>query len=237
MALRTHASAGIEAGDQFYLCAHDFKGRPRLTPRAIELGAASAVTGELVFRGFLVIVDDRVQLRGPAWELLQKVSSLRRTTAVRWMLEEIAAAPAIVVRDWITRIAPLAPEWIARRLEASGQVRKVVPPWFMFWQPAPRYVPLDINEPHKLGDHLGLALYGKSSLSVTDVFLAGLLQATQLHRTCIAGLTDLDEVIDRQVRVLTKSAHSQTRDRDASLSALLLRTRQLVDTAALAQTL
>lgn len=230
-------SSPRKMSDQFYLCAHDLRGRPRLTPRALELGVATAVLGDFVVDDYLEVVDDRVRLRERGWKRLEYPRRHQRPTVVRWLLEQISGSPTTELRDWITHIAPLAPEWIALRLEADGLVRRAKPGKFVFWRTTPRYVPVDLNAPNHLGDHLWVALRGRSPLAVVDVFLAGLLQATQLHRTVITELPHLDGLIDRQVHALIESTNAEYRARDTSLSALLTHTRQLVATAVLAQTL
>lgn len=222
--------------DQFHLCAHDLRGHPRLTPRALELGMATALLGDLVVDGYLKVVDDRVQLRERGWNRLQCPRLNQQPTIVQWVLEKISGSPTTDLRGSITEIAPRAPQLIARHLEADGLVRRVQPPWFALWRTTPRYAPMDLNGPNHLGDHLWTALQGRSSLSVGDVFLAGLLKATQLHRTVITELPHLDDLIDHQVRALTEPTHSQTHALNASLSALILSTQRLVDQAALAQT-
>lgn len=231
------ASSPRKMSDQIYLCAHDLRGRSRLTPRALQLGVGTAVLGDCVVDGYLEVVDGRFRLRERGWKRLGYPRPNGRPTVVRWVMEQIHGSPTTELRDWITHIASFAPELIAHRLEADGVVRRTEPGRFVFWRTSPRYVPVDLNSPNHLGDHLWMALRGRSSLTVVDVFLAGLLQATQLHRTVITELPYLDGLIDRQVRALTESTDAGCRARDTSLSALLAHTRHLITTAALAQTL
>ncbi|WP_157985239.1 GPP34 family phosphoprotein [Lentzea terrae] len=226
-----------KAGDQLWLCAHDLKGRARLTPRAVELACGSAVFGELVIDGYLEVVDGRARLLEQGWEHLKAPCVFRRPAVVRWLLERISGSPRTVLDDWITDIAPDAPLWIVRRLEKQGMVRPVQPGRFVFWRTTPRYAPVDLNAPHHLGDHLAMALQRRSSLTVVDVFLAGLLQATQLHHKAIAGLPHLDDLITAELHTLTQSTDTESAVCERSLSTLLTHTRQLINTAVLAHTL
>lgn len=235
MASSMFAPPHLDAGDQLWLCAHDAKGRLRLTARAFEDAAASALLGEMVNDEYLKVVGDHVRLRKKGRQLL-KAPRPPRFTVVRWLLEQISGSPNAVVSSWITDIAQYAPQWIANRLVKLDMVQVVQPSRLAFWRPA-RYAPVDLNGPHHLGDHLWMALQRRSALTVVDVFLAGLLQATQLHRTVVAGLPHLDGLISAELGALANSTDPEFSARDRSLSALVTHTRHLITTAALAQTL
>jgi hypothetical protein len=226
----------LKAADQFWLCAHDQKGRPLLADRALQLVSGSAVLGDLIVDDYVEVVGDRIGLRDKGWHQLRAPRVQRQPTVVRWLLEQIAGAPRTVLDDWITDIAPDAPLWIVRRLEAQNLVRSVQPGRLVFWRQT-RYEPVDVNEPNHLGDHLAVALQRRSALTVMDVFLAGLLQATELHRDAIAGVPHLDTLINAELRALTESVDAEFAVRDRSLGVLVIRTQHLITTAVLAQTL
>lgn len=234
MAAQSRETTPRKAGDQIYLCAHDHKGRPRRNPRAIELAVGSAALGDLAIDGYVSLVDgDRLRIRHKGWQYLESPRRRGERTIEHWLLEQISDSPTTVVCDWITAIAPRAPQWIVSGLHAEGLVQPVRRSWAAFWSPKVRYAPV---EPHKLGNRLGVALHRRRSLTVAEVFLVGLLQATQLHRAVIE-IPNLDELITSALDTLVKPTHPQARARNRSLNALLTHTRHLVNDAALAQTL
>ncbi|MFJ8966968.1 GPP34 family phosphoprotein [Lentzea sp. NPDC102401] len=217
----------LRPGRRFYLCAHDARGRPLLPAPVIGIGTASAIFGDLILIGYLIIVDDHFQLLPRARALLQETSSRGRPTAYTSLLHDLFRNPKVTVRGWTADLAPYAPHWIAHRLEAHGHVREVNHPRLLRRTP-PRYEPVDRNAPNHLGDRLLLALSGRSSLTLLDMFEAGLLQATQLHRSRLASLPDLDDVIDHELR---KLGTSELTPRTQSLCALLVPTRALATAA------
>ncbi|MFD9701235.1 GPP34 family phosphoprotein [Lentzea sp. NPDC059081] len=225
------------AAEQFYLSAHDHRGIPQLTGRALEFGAATALLGELVIQEYLAFSDEQTLLRRRAAQVLRSPVAPNRPTVVYRLLQQIAGSPKHTPGDWITHFAPKAPLWIARRMLAANVVSAATPPWVKFWDTTTRYMPRDPNAPYKLGDHLVLALQNRSRLTLQDLFLAGLLRATALHHTRIADLPHADELIATKVRALDRPAHLQNARRDRSLRVLLSHTEHLINTAVLAQTL
>lgn len=230
MTFRTQATAPRGAAEQFYLSAHDSKGNCQVAGRSLQLCAASAVLGELVVSEYLVFSDVQARVRERGRLLLRAPRLHGRPTVARALLERICRSPGVLPCDWITDIAPEAPLWIARRMQAAGVVTAVMPNRLTFWRAASRFAPRDRDAPHKLGSHLRLALWGRSPLTLQDVFLAGLLKASHLHRARIGDIAQLDDLIARWARVLTTSADPQHSLRNNSLGVLLAHTEHLINT-------
>ncbi|RDI35379.1 GPP34 family phosphoprotein [Lentzea flaviverrucosa] len=238
MTLSAKAPVPRGAAEQFYLSAHDDRGERQLNERALELGCATAVLGELVIEEYLQFSEEQALLRERGQMLLRSpLLNGQRPTIKRLLLGRVVGAPAVTPGSWITHIAPQAPLWIARRLLVAGVVTEITPHRLKFWDKKPRFVPNDPNEPHKLGDHLTLALQRRSVMTLQDLFLAGLLQATQMHHARITDIAGLDQRITDWINGLTTLVDPRRATRESSLRVLVSHTEHLINTALLAQTL
>ena len=157
--------------DDFFLIAHDDRdGRSRLSPKAVELGLAGALIGELV-------LEQRVLVEGARLRLLSRdppSDALTHTTLATMLAEPQHRE----VRTWLAYLGQSAVDSIGQRLVRAGlleqaHVRRLL-------RTTVRYLPIDINLPAGRVVRLRRLLTSAEPLRVADTTLAGLVQATGL---------------------------------------------------------
>jgi hypothetical protein len=103
------AGTGRLADDLYLIAHHERTGRPLLAPRAVGLGLAGALLGELILADAISTAAGKVTVTGPA--LGEALSA-----AVLGLL----AAESRPVGDWLAFLGRTAPAEVAGRLEQSG---------------------------------------------------------------------------------------------------------------------
>jgi hypothetical protein len=155
--------------DELYLMAHhDRSGKPLLQPRAAGLGLAGALLAELLLAGTIGIWPDAVAVTGPAppgEELAGLVAGL--------LEREREQFP---VRDWLSFLARIAAEEVARRLEQSAYL---VPAAGRPWRGA-RWVPVDADCAFAAVARVQSALRELDAAGAEEITVAGLADACGL---------------------------------------------------------
>jgi Golgi phosphoprotein 3 GPP34 len=108
---------GRLADDLWLLAHHERSGKPHLQPRAVGLGLAGGLLGELILPGTIRVWRGLIIPAGaqpPGDDLTHSV--LRTMTAEREHLP---------VRDWMAFLAGTAAREVARRLEHAGYLTRV----------------------------------------------------------------------------------------------------------------
>lgn len=157
--------------DEFFLIAHDDRsGRARLHPRAVSLGLAAALLGELLLAG-------RVQVR----------FGLVGVVAAPTVADPLAAAVFDQLRDqrgaldahtWLAYLARGATDAVGQRLVRGGRVSRAQPRLGR-WRPV-RYVPTSLNDAAWPATRLRMLLSRADAMPTADVLLAGLVRACGL---------------------------------------------------------
>jgi hypothetical protein len=153
-----------------YLVAHhEQTGRPHLQPRALGLGLAGGLLGELALAGAirimrgLVVTGDGIP---PGEELTR--------TVLRQIGSERDDLPA---RDWLLFLARTAPEDIARRLGHAGYLTRATGRRF---SRSPRWVPADPDCAFAPLVRVKAALSARGPVPAQPVLLGGLAAACGL---------------------------------------------------------
>ena len=157
--------------DDFFLMAHDDRnGRSRLHPRAVELGLAGAMLGELV-------LEQRLLIEGPRIRVISydpPSDPLAHTN-----LATIVAEPQHrEVRTWLAYLGQGAVEAVGQRLARVGLVELIHVRRLL--KTTSRYVAADVNLPAGRVVRLRRLLTGAEQMRVADSMLAGLAEATGL---------------------------------------------------------
>lgn len=156
----------------YYLIAHsDTTGRPRLHPRAVGLGLAAGLLGEL-------IASERVSIsKGvlTVWDGRQPGDALAHT-----VLEQIIReSEHRLVRTWLDFLALHAPGMVADRLVRAGVLVRDEHRT-MLLRRRTTYEPVDINVAYTPQARLHTALSRMAPLTLPDATLAALVAATGL---------------------------------------------------------
>jgi Golgi phosphoprotein 3 (GPP34) len=149
--------------DEFFLLAHDdVSGKPRLHPRVMGIGLASALLGELVMFG-------RVRIKGA--DLVVVDGRPVDDELTDRVLVAIAGRRPRPVSTWLAALADTAPADVAARLAADGVVHRVSSRW-----PGrgDRWVPADMSTAAWPAARLRMLLTHDEAPPVPDVALAGL---------------------------------------------------------------
>jgi hypothetical protein len=157
--------------DEFFLIAHDDRsGRARLHPRALGLGLAAALLGELLLVG-------RVQVRSGLVAVVHAgpVADPLAEAVLGQLRDERTARDA---HTWLAFLARGAADAVGQRLVRGGRValtRQRLGPW----RPV-RYVPTSLNDAAWPATRLRLLLSRGDPVPASDVLLAGLVRACGL---------------------------------------------------------
>jgi Golgi phosphoprotein 3 GPP34 len=157
--------------DDLYFIAHDDRtGQARLYPRAVQLGLAAALLGELMLADRVVIHSGRIHVKSqqpPADALAHTI--LDRLTGQH---------PHSDLRTELAVIGGSAQDAVANRLERAGMLRYVQTRRLM--RTAGRWVPTDPTQAAWRAARLRRLLSGADEVTWHDVILAALLSAIGL---------------------------------------------------------
>ncbi len=186
--------------DDFFLIAHDDRdGRSRLSPKAVDLGLAGALIGELV-------LEQRVLVEGPRLRLLSREppsDALAHTTLATMLAEPQHRE----VRTWLAYLGQSAVESVGQRLVRAGVVEQAHVRRLL--RTTIRYLPIDINLPAGRVVRLRRLLTSAEPLRVADTTLAGLVNATGLTGHV---LWDADAMSGRRLQGLVSTLPPPLRD-------------------------
>lgn len=157
--------------DDLYFLAHDDRtGRPRLHPRAVQLGLAAALIGELM-------LADRVAIQGG--RIFVKNHQPPNDALAHTILDRLAGQqPFSDLRTELAVIGQSAPDAVAHRLERVGAVEYVETRRLM--RSVGHWVPTDPSAAAWRTARLRRLLSGEDEMTWHDVLLAALLPATGL---------------------------------------------------------
>lgn len=207
------ARNGLLLADDLFLAAHDdVTGKLRLTNRAIGLGLAGALLGELMLfrkitlrQGLVAVLDRR-----PVPDALAHL-----------ILEDVLGEPQPrPVRDWLRYLGRNAGELVAQRMVREGLLR--VLPTRRFRR-STGYRPVDVNAAAWPIVRLAQKLARQETLVLSDIVLAGLITATGLDRHLRA-----ETVVD-----VTRYQHSLIVRLPAQLRVLVAETEAAIGEAVL----
>jgi hypothetical protein len=163
----------LSVADQLFFVAHDDRyGRPRLHQRAVALGLAGALLGELVLLGRVDVFDGTVYVvrREPPHDAL-----------AHSILSLLVSQPQHRdVRTWLSFLAESAIDDVARRLVLAGLVREHRQRRLVGSKVG--YLPTDANLAAWQPIRLERLLNGRYQMSPKDGLLVGLVAATGLTR-------------------------------------------------------
>ena len=178
-----------DVGNTFYLICHDHvTGAPRLHTSTIGLGAAGGMLAESLLAGQITLdtgLVTAVDLRPAAPDDLDRRSEREpETTAADTVWAQVVAEPwRHPVRTWLTVLSSQAPQIVADRLtklghlQATGSRRR-----------SRRAAPTDWKFAEWAAARLRVALIRGIELTVADVAVLALLDASGLHHFILDGL-------------------------------------------------
>lgn len=159
--------------DDFFRLAHDdTTGKPLLHPRAVGIGLASALLGELVCGRRIGIHAGRVYLH----DHTPPEDALAHATFAQLSAQRQYDG----VRTWLGFLSRTASEDVAARLWRAGHLRPVTSRWPL--RHAVTYVPTDTLVAVRPAIRLTGRLTRRERLDLVDAFLACLCAATGLDR-------------------------------------------------------
>lgn len=186
--------------DDFFLIAHDDRdGRSRLSPKAVDLGLAGAMLGELV-------LEQRLLVEGPRLRVINReppLDALAHTTLATMLAEPQHRE----VRTWLAYLGQTAVEQVGARLVRGGVVQQTHVRRLL--KTTVRYVPTDINLPAGRVVRLRRLLTSGEPMRVADTTLGGLAEATGLTGHI---LWDTDAASVRRLQVLIAALPPPLRD-------------------------
>lgn len=196
--------------DDFFFAAHDdVSGKIRLSERAIGLGLAAALLGELILfrkitlQGGEVTVVDRRQVHD---------------ALVTGLLEEIIREQETrPVRDWLRYFGRSAYELVGQRMVREGLVRVSENRRF---RRSPGYRPINLNLAAWPIVRVAQKLARQEPVTLPDIVLAGLISATGLDRYLRSeAISDVNEYkthlvcgLPRPLRVLVAETEAAIGD-------------------------
>jgi hypothetical protein len=166
--------------DEVFLAAHDdVTGRPRQHPRAIGLGLAGALLGELMLFGLVTIRDGLVVVVGrqPPPDAVAHIV-LDHLTGERQLHG---------LRTWLAFLSSTAAERVGARLERAGHVTRTQPRRLL--KAGVRWVPADMSAAAMPGALLRHRLQREDPLDLQAATFAGLVDATGLGQAVLWGVT------------------------------------------------
>jgi Golgi phosphoprotein 3 GPP34 len=172
-------SRRLPLADQLFLAAHDdVTGRPRQRPRAIGLGLAGALLGELMLAGKITVEGGlMVPTAGYAPPDALAHAVLDQLTAER---------ERHGVRTWIAYLGQSATQRVAARLERKGHVREVEVRRLL--RVEVRWAPTDMSTAATPGALLRHHLDHRQPLEIGEIALAGLVEAIGLSPVVLWGV-------------------------------------------------
>jgi hypothetical protein len=186
--------------DDYFLLAHDDRqGKARLSPRAVELGLAGALIGELVLEQHLFVEGPLLRVVRPD----PPSDPLAHTTLATMLAEPEHRA----VRTWLAYLGQTAVESVAQRLVRANLVRPVSSRRLL--KTVTRYPPHDINLQAGRIVRLRRLLTGVEPVQLADGALMGLAEATGLTRHL---LWDSDAATLKRMHRLVRALPPQLHD-------------------------
>lgn len=212
--MRAPLSGTGRLADDLYLVAHhEMSGKPHLQPRALGLGLAAGLLGELMLPGVLCLVHGLVMIGDglpPGDELTGKILNL-----IGGEREDLGP------RDWLLFLSRTAPVNTARRLEAAGYLTRV--PGRRFSR-SPRWVPADSDCAFAPLVRVKSALNLREPVAAQQVLLGRLATACGLgHQLSLYLPPDAERRLEHSAQYL-----------DPGLRELIAATQATVDAALLA---
>ncbi|WP_238014113.1 GPP34 family phosphoprotein [Dactylosporangium sp. AC04546] len=157
--------------DDFFLIAHDDRdGKSRLSQRAVELGLAGALLGELVLEQRIFCEGDRLRVisREPPSDPLAHTN----------LATMVAETQHREIRTWLLFLGQTAVDAVGQRMARHGLVEQTTVRRLL--RSSTRWVATDINLPTGRVVRLRRLLTGSEPMRVADATLAGLAEATGL---------------------------------------------------------
>jgi len=200
-------------GDDLYLVAHhEITGKPHLPPRALGLGLAAGLLGELMLaraihlHGGLVMTGDRIQ---PDDHLTSTV------------LEVIhAEREPLAIRDWLLFLARTADRDIGRRLADAGYLASASGRWL---SRSPRWVPVDPDSAFAPLVRVKAALSTPDPAAAQHVLLGRLAAACGLaHQLSLYLPSDAGRRLDQAASYLNPGLRELTAATQAAVDSALL---------------
>jgi hypothetical protein len=186
--------------DDFFLIAHDDRdGRSRLSPKAVDLGLAGAMIGELV-------LEQRLLVEGPRLRIINReppLDALAHTTLATMLAEPQHRD----VRTWLAYLGQTAVDQVGARLVRGGVVQQQHVRRLL--KTTVRYVATDINLPAGRVVRLRRLLTSGEPMRVADTTLGGLAEATGLTGHI---LWDTDAASVRRLQALIAALPPPLRD-------------------------
>lgn len=161
------AGTGRLADDVYLLAHHEISGRPYVQPRALGLGLAGGLLGELMLAGHISVWHEDVVAAGRA------VPGEGLTERLLGVLA--AERDRHPVRDWLVFVAGTAAGDVAARLEGAGYLRRAGGRWR-----GRRWVPVDADSAFAPVLRVRAALDCSRPLTADGAVLAGLAMACGL---------------------------------------------------------
>lgn len=162
------------ANELFWITHRDLTGQPRLHPKAMGLGLAAGLLGELVLAEHLFLAGRTLTVMDPR----SPADVLAHST-----LDQIVAESGVRdLRAWLAFLARDAEDAVGQRLWRDGLVDRQVHRWR---RPSVRYLPRDKLAGARPLTRLYIGLTRDEPLSVLDTTLAGLVAALGLTRTVL----------------------------------------------------
>jgi hypothetical protein len=167
--------------DEVFLAAHDdVTGKPRQHPRAIGLGLAGALLGELMLFGRVTTRDGLVVVvasRQPPPD------ALAHTVLDHLTGEQQPHG----LRTWLAFLSQTATERVGARLERAGHVTRTESRRLL--KVESRWVPADMSAAAMPSALLRHRLQREDPLDLQAATFAGLVEATGLSQTVLWGVT------------------------------------------------
>lgn len=204
---------GRLADDLYLVAHHEISGKPRLQPRALGLGLAGGLLGELMLAGSIQLWHGRVIIAGgtPPGDALAR-SLLAQVTSEQQHLPP---------RLWLLFVARTAAGDVAARLHQAGYLTRTPAP--LRWRAA-RWVPADPDTAFAPLVRVKAALSSRDPAAAQNVALGGLATACGLgHQLSLYLPPGASRSLDAAISRL-----------DPGLQALIAQTQAAVDSALLA---
>jgi hypothetical protein len=184
----------LPVADAFYFIAHDDRaGKSRLHERAVAIGLAAGLLGELVLWQRLDVRDGMVEVVN---------SRAPQDPLVHMVLSQLIGQPQHrEVSTWLAYLAEIAPEAVVERMVLDRLLRPVTQRRLLGSRTS--YVPVDSNFAAWQAVRIERQLNSHAVMAPADVFLTGLIEATGLTwhvlwdpRASVNGLTYLPRLLD-----------------------------------------
>jgi hypothetical protein len=214
---RPHASeAAVWLADDLYFIGHDdHTGRPQLHPRAVQLGLAAALLGELMLADRIGVQNGRIYVKNQ-----QPPSDALAHTILDRL---VGQHPYSDLRNELAVIGGSAPDAVAHRLERAGLVRYVQTR--RLTRSTGHWVPNDPTQAAWRTARVRQLLSSRDEVTWHDVILAALLSA-------IGAMGRVLRDADPQARTRLKAIMGQL---PGSVAELVAHTEAAVGNAILAQ--